>query len=79
MATCTGGNGGKSTVTRAGPVSQIGGVTLPSIMTWPAFRPPNAAATDEPASQARQFMRVPHQVGAETLVALVAINHEAAT
>jgi hypothetical protein len=54
--TCTGGSGEKSTVTLAGPVNHTGGVTLPSITTWPAFRPPNAAATGEPASHARQFI-----------------------
>ena len=46
-------------MTLAGPVSQTGGVTLPSMTTCPALSPPNAAATDEPASQARQFIGCP--------------------
>ena len=74
--TCTGGSGANSTVTVAGPVSQTGGVTLPSITTCPAFSPPNASATEEPASQARQLQRMAHQVGADALVALVAVDDQ---
>src|SRR6185437_991313 len=51
--TLTVGNPSNATSTVVGPVSQSGGVTLPSMTTWPARKPPNAAATDDPASQAR--------------------------
>ena len=53
--TVTAGSGGNCTVTVAGPVSQTGGVTLPSMTTCPAFKPPNAATSDDPASHASPF------------------------
>src|ERR1700744_2902963 len=51
----TSGSGGKETLIDVGPPSQTGGVTLPSMTTCPAFRPPKAAASAEPANHASPF------------------------
>ena len=64
-------------MTLAGPVSQTGGVTLPSMTTWPAFSPPNAAATDDRRAR-RGSSSDAHQVGADAFVALVSVHHQPA-